>query len=123
MIESKELRRLNLVEFEGRIFEIECISEEAPFLRTIEFGYGVVTYQNINPVPTTEDILLKLGFEKYEFDHKPTQYRYKTRLIVIRDGNFYDYGTDVKLEFVHRLQNLYFETLNEELPTDKILNV
>ena len=63
-------------------------------------------------IPLTEEWLLKAGAEAYEFDHKPSQYIIGDRLIVIRDGCFYEYGTNLKLEFVHRFQNLFFELQN-----------
>ena len=57
----------------------------------------------------TEEWLLKAGAQVYKFDHKQSEYRIGNRLIVIRDGYFFDYGTSLKLEFVHRFQNLFFE--------------
>jgi hypothetical protein len=71
---------------------------------------------NFVPIPLDEDWLLRFGFEKYKFDNgEPNQYRYKSRLIVIRDGKFTDYGSSVILEYVHQLQNLYFALVGEEL--------
>jgi hypothetical protein len=67
------------------------------------------------PIPLTEEWLIKFGFEIYEFDHKENQYRFKERLLVIRDGLFCDYGTSVVLKHVHQLQNLYFALTGEEL--------
>lgn len=67
------------------------------------------------PIPLTEEWLLRFGFEVYEFDHKENQYRFKDRLIVIRDGLFCDYGTSVIIKRVHQLQNLYFSLTGEEL--------
>jgi hypothetical protein len=67
------------------------------------------------PIPLTEEWLLKFGFEKYEFDHKENQYRYQVRLIVIRDGKFVDYGSSVLLEHIHQLQNFFFALTGEEL--------
>ena len=66
-------------------------------------------------VPLNQDWLLKFGFEMYEFDNKANQFRFKERLIVYREGFLYDYGTSVKLEHVHQLQNLYFAIAGEEL--------
>jgi hypothetical protein len=66
-------------------------------------------------VPLNQDWLLKFGFEMYEFDNKANQFRFKERLIVYREGFLYDYGTSVKLEFVHQLQNLYFVLTGTEL--------
>ena len=69
----------------------------------------------IEPIPLTEEWLLKFGFEMYEFDHKANQFRFKERLIVYIDGFLYDHGTSVKLQYVHQLQNLSFALTNEEL--------
>jgi hypothetical protein len=66
-------------------------------------------------VPLNQDWLLKFGFEMYEFDNKANQFRFKERLIVYREGFLYDYGTSVKLEYVHTLQNLYFALTGTEL--------
>jgi len=72
--------------------------------------------KDMEPIPLTEDILLKCGFEVYEFDNgQSNQYRFKDRLIVIRDNKFVDYGTSVILNYVHTIQNLYFALTGEEL--------
>jgi hypothetical protein len=70
---------------------------------------------NLKPIPLTEEWLLKFGFEVYEFDHKSNQYGYKNRLIVIRDGLFVEYGSNVKIQYVHQLQNLIYALTGEEL--------
>ena len=74
--------------------------------------------QIYTPFPLTEGWLLKFGFEKQAFDMSVApQYRWKNRLIVVRDGCFVDYGSSVQLNHVHKLQNLYFELTGEELTT------
>lgn len=72
-------------------------------------------YINHKPIPLTEEWLLKFGFEVFEFDHKPNQYRLGNRLIVIRCDGFYEYGTNIKVSHVHSLQNLIFALTGEEL--------
>ena len=68
------------------------------------------------PIPLTEEWLLRMGVEVYEFDNgEPNQYRLKSRLIVIRENSFCDYGSNVKIKYVHSLQNLYFALTNQEL--------
>jgi hypothetical protein len=71
--------------------------------------------QDYQPIPLTEEWLLKFGFEVYEFNHKENQYGFKDRLIVIRDGFFCDYGSSVIIKHVHQLQNLYFALTGTEL--------
>ena len=70
---------------------------------------------NYQPITLTEEWLLKFGAIVYDFDHQPNQYRISERLFVTRDGHFYDYGANVKLLYIHQLQNLYFALTGEEL--------
>lgn len=75
-----------------------------------------IEYYNIEPIQLDEEWLLKFGLEVYTFDNgEKNQYRLDSRLIVIRDGFFTDYGTSVKLKYVHELQNLYFVLNKKEL--------
>jgi len=72
--------------------------------------------QIYTPFPLTEKWLLRLGFEKHALDMSVApQYRWKNRLIIVRDGCFVDYGTSVQLKYVHKIQNLCFALTGEEL--------
>ncbi len=70
--------------------------------------------KNYNPIPLTEEWLLKFGFHKTSKDKKD-RYRLDERLIVIRDNFFTDYGSSVQIKYVHQLQNLYFALTGKEL--------
>ncbi len=67
IIKASETRIGNLVEYDGRVFEIHSISETLPTLNTIEFGIGVVDWNNLKPIPLTEDWLVRLGGEKLPY--------------------------------------------------------
>lgn len=101
---------------EHSFYPIEEIKKNAQGNMCIVYRNG--SFMETDPVPMklTEELLLKFRFEVYKSDHKESQYRYKGRLIVVIGNEFYDYGTSVKIEYVHRLQNLYFE-LGKELKT------
>jgi hypothetical protein len=114
MIKAEELRIGNLVEsigIEYLVWKIDGLGNIQGIDGGTTFNLDKTTY----PIKITEKWLLKIGFEKYEFDHKENQYRHKDRLIVLRDGKFVDYGSSVTLEYVHQLQNLYFALTGEEL--------
>jgi len=86
---------------------------------------GLYEYTDLRlfePIPLTEDWLLKFGFEREKTDN----YMYKiiedeTRFAVYLNGDFmlgYSYewgGKDKCLKHVHQLQNLYFALTGEEL--------
>jgi hypothetical protein len=107
-MKAEELRIGNYVNYNGK----DCVFDI----------YDIVNLHDdedcanlTNPIPLTEEWLLKFGFEIYEFDHKENQYGLKGRLIVLREGYFCDYGTSVVLKSVHQLQNIYFALTNNEL--------
>ena len=69
MIQAKDLRIGNWVMYDNKIFEVDTISMEFPTLNTIEFGIGVVKWDKLNPIPLTEELLIKCGFKKINHIH------------------------------------------------------
>ena len=70
---------------------------------------------NYEPIPLTEEILLKCGFKKYiTLDVCPT---FCKENININDGVLYiiDYGFINHIKSLHQLQNLYFALTSQEL--------
>lgn len=74
-------------------------------------------FEDIEPIPLTEEILLKCGFEFFDNERIFNNF-------VIEDfhnGNYYfTAGEGIKLhekhiEYLHQLQNLYFSLTGEEL--------
>lgn len=119
MINENEIRVGNMFEYSDKHPEANCMLGIPMVWTDVEWyrlGDCIEDLEYYNPIKLTEDWLLKFGFECYEFDNgEPNQYRLKNRLIVIRNNVFYDYGADVKIEFVHKLQNLYNALTNDEL--------
>ena len=114
-MKANEVRLNNYVIYDNEVYQIDTIAEVFPTLNTDKFGIGVVDWNNIKPIPLTEEWLIKFGFEVYEFDHKENQYRINDRLLVVRNNVFYDYGSRVELKYVHQLQNLFFALTQKEL--------
>lgn len=61
MIKPNELRIGNLVQYEGRIFQIATIAPEFPTLNTDEFGIGVVSWEEIDRKNKLNTSLRKAG--------------------------------------------------------------
>ena len=98
-IETEEFTDWN----SGEEFSITCL----------EFGTKKSYYDGVfRPIPLTEEWLLKFGF-KYNkgFDI------YQKDDFIIRRKDFVlcNIDIEVKFEYVHRLQNAYFELKNKEL--------
>ena len=85
----------------------------------------------IVPIPLTEDILLKCGFEKEEISLRTWStvfYQGEECSLIVDKGDFYlgdyyegyeggyeHYFFDNKIEYIHQLQNLYFCVCGKEL--------
>jgi len=59
----RELRIGNLVLGKGKIETMHCISLQYPFLNTMEYGVGAIDWKDIEPIPLTEEWLLKCGYK------------------------------------------------------------
>lgn len=122
-MDARELRIGNYVDFEygeeNRTFG---------FLTTIEGADDLLGIENGNlkaqPIPLTEEWLLKLGFEKYGKTklYKNTKGRVSVTLTSNQFGKFSgssDFLLNdfyyIPIKHVHQLQNLYFALTGEEL--------
>ena len=80
-----------------------------------------------NPIPLTEEWLIKLGFKQwvnfgrktYNYDLMPLcnfSYCFVTKKVMILEkGNNMSHWIERKIEYVHELQNLYFSLRGKEL--------
>ena len=106
-MEAKELRCGNLYNHNGEIREVTP--------STIEEVWDAPRSW-CKPIPLTEEWLERFGAIVFDFDNgQPNQYRIGERLYVIREGKIADYGCSVILNYVHKLQNLYFALTGTEL--------
>jgi hypothetical protein len=90
----------------------------------VEYGYELDDIKNnpniVNPIPLTEEWLLKFGFNKvsdiWEF-WKNSGWDLRQHKLENKWWLFYN-GQDldcVRIDYVHQLQNLYFALTGEEL--------
>ena len=99
---------------------ITGLLEEQPFFDAITFDYP--NYDEIEPIPLTEEWLLKFGFKKRKNRHL---FHWENKIVVseYKDEfeNFfypktgYDIRFSNEIKYVHQLQNLYFALIQEEL--------
>jgi hypothetical protein len=83
-------------------------------------------------LPLTEDWLVKFGFEEYidfgyktgNFDKVPLcgfTYSINTnKVMIMHKGNNISHWLDIKIKYVHQLQNLYFSLTNQELEVKNV---
>lgn len=140
-MKAKNFRIGNVVKYDNRIFTIHTIADEFPTLDTIEFGIGVVDWNNIEPIKLNEDWLRGLGFEGHDMDMwkvLPTGNELELHIDCVREGEFEHAcltqgrtdkgipGKDYKfaylndLKYVHELQNLFFALSGTELEIETL---
>ena len=121
MIEAKDLRIGNLFSYKDCIYKVQTISYlDADGKNINGYAPGKFPFNEMNPVPITEEKLLMLGFEdeyKSKYQKKFTlkdaaQFGYDWHIEL--GWNFRYYGKLIKCEFVHQLQNLCYD-LGQEL--------
>lgn len=120
MIDKKELRIGNSVMYDNRIFQISAITDEFPLLNTPEFGIGVVDWNNLHPIPITEEALVKMGFEKrgndWHIGFNPITHDWLFYIVWLDgyESPFYKNGHH-HIKYIHQLCNLYHSLTQTEL--------
>jgi hypothetical protein len=108
-MKTTELRIGNLVLSKGVPVQIEEIMWE-----TVRYCFGEFPIDYIQPVPITEEWLLRFGFE-FRVVYGNNFWTLNNILIFEdKNGNF-EYSVGLKIQSIHQLQNLYFALTNKEL--------
>ena len=128
MINFNELRIGNCVEHDNRYFKIHSIAKVFPTLDTIEFGIGVVDWNNITAIPLTEEIILKCGFVKQIFKMSGCFIYQLERIIIMKsyanpndifsltiEGISPKTWSIASFKYLHQIQNLYCALTGTEL--------
>ena len=132
-----ELRIGNLVDYNGEIIEVDLIDSLRETINNPENDCeSGISISDLKPILLTEELLLKFGFEKYDwFDGYFIKYNNKHLMIqfyeprkeiliyftkISKDKYGYkmngrDYLFKLNKYYANQLQNLYFALTGEEL--------
>jgi hypothetical protein len=130
MIQANELRIGNYVFHQGKPLQITNVLD---WCVNMEFGEvsgdrnNEIDINEIDPIPLTEEILLKCGFiikisDSFSYHFKanviPTDILYLIKVCFYSDGKFMTVTVgnyDTKIQYLHELQNLIHTLTGEEL--------
>lgn len=96
----------------------------------VESKSGIEEFIRFEPVPITEDLLIKLGFEYIKVNHPiPNHKSFEREDFYLKIYNssdiikiwYKEMVIDNNYYHIHQLQNLYFALTGKELNTTKIL--
>ena len=119
MIKANELRHKNYFMHNGLIVQISgfrTYSTDTPLVRFEMMG-GEYDIKSLVPIPLTEEILFKCGFTRFGKSFRLNTFEYcpiSKNLVIHGHGGYYT-GLILKIQYFHKLQNLYFELTGEEL--------
>jgi len=113
-MKASELRIGNYVYFHGDVEEINMVDGDGLIGREEQPSCPIKEFE---PIPLTEEWLLKFGFEERMFGWWSSVLFLRT---ANRNGYFYDWqktneNAGTNIEYVHQLQNLYFALTGKEL--------
>ncbi len=131
-LEAKDLRIGNLVygvagnkKIVAEVTDLDNVNlTEYPIWLASKDGDGEDEYESIEPIPLTEEWLLKLGFEYDEFSDEDNPFldlRYNRFLFQSDKSVNYNTvyltinKTDIKIKYVHELQNIFYCLTGNEL--------
>lgn len=124
-MKANELRIGNYVNIEGDVVKVKEIYEKSIHYANSEYE-SFATEDFIQPIELTEEILVKIGFEKFvksfrmelsgcrlDYFIDKTLYIYKkhTNCCLIKD-------LEIKCEYIHQLQNSFFLLTGKELEVE-----
>jgi len=123
MIQANELRIGNYLHYRDKESFLEVVSLGSRFETINERGllYGSDDIEEYNPIPLTEEILLKCGFEKTKYNFYIKRYNSKHYLLTNFNKGYTEMcvnkicGGQAVTKYLHQLQNLYFALTGEEL--------
>jgi hypothetical protein len=118
-----------------KIRTVAAINKECYLsVNVLEEGESGVTLSKLKldrfePIPLTEEWLVKFGFVRIkrpfnvdkmpegtiDYYHNKHNYYYNKGSMFLDQGNDEGWNVDLKIEFVHQLQNLHFALTGEEL--------
>lgn len=123
-MKANEFRITNKVLWNNEIVPVDEISSTGIFILPENScdGWHAVEYSDIQPIPLTEEWLIKFGFIKKEPATKETDIiisysKNDIRIDIIAEKSFifFHYPRTIQLNSVHQLQNLWMAICGEEL--------
>jgi hypothetical protein len=128
-MKANELRFGNLVDYYGEVVTINSIDDmDVGFSDYVTFDYP--SLEEINPIPLTEEWLVRFGFEKrissvcdsFYIGVNPVTKDWLFDITWLKNMIDYSYegfpfyrNGHFTIKYVHSLQNLYFALTGEEL--------
>jgi hypothetical protein len=113
-MKAEELRIGNYVwdDYSGKLIVVTIKKFTLELCKRLDLPSGRYNIDKIDPIPLTEEWLLKYGFEPIL---NGAGYIKNNTEIGFNHNGFYIITSGFKIESVHQLQNLYFGLTGEEL--------
>lgn len=126
MVKANELRIDNLFLLEKKVVSILEISQDEiwskEIIRNTRLGLCLCHLEELEPIPLTEEWILKAGFKKRKLEGYEVHFMYEhpklhSCITAIYNADFSMSLDNVArgIKYIHNLQNLFFAITGEEL--------
>lgn len=122
---AQDFRIGNFIDHNGQYFKVISLNDNDNWVGLDNYQLNTELEECL-PIPLTEEILLKCGFEKDEqwdntFNKRVDVFNgFTTITIDVRANVLLLDDIEIKLQYLHQLQNLYFALTNQELEIQKL---
>ena len=116
MILANEIREGIYLEYENNGISVKIIGFKDGICYYNSSCYSKI--ESMTPIPLTEDILLKCGFDKHEYQYIIEYCINSFKLRYIKKNKKYVYHTgfrNIEKRYLHQLQNIYLDLEEKEL--------
>lgn len=112
MIDTKELRIGNTIMYNGKVIHINGVVRNTIHYDKNYFDSNIGGYKPFEPIPITEEWLVRFGFEKIDHGFN----KYPLYIYPIRDLYYRAvFPIIFDINYVHQLQNIYHSLTGKEL--------
>ncbi len=112
----------NQIHAMNEFFKVKTIYSDGDIALELDNEIVDISINDVSPIPLTEEWLVKLGFNKNpgNFFIKKLEHTYSAKISINLRMNSIQvctggYGFNVKIKYVHQLQNLFIALTGEEL--------
>lgn len=123
-IDPKELRLGSHVEYKDYRCVVVAIADLTSALRSgvaLKVDSEVMLNADPNliaPIPITSELLTELGFECKDKIYWEHWFKGGFDIERDKDSKYFDYSSELRIEYLHELENLYYMIYGVELITD-----
>lgn len=120
-VDVKQLRIGSHVMWNGKRRKVDAITEDSIAFRiadTEQKMYDSATIESVEPIAITPELLKELGVEWRDNTYWERWFNGSFEIEKKEESHYFDYNSEIRLEYLHELEALYSMIYDDELIPD-----